>query len=330
MNLLRATGEAQSEPPAGAETQQPQIRNVAGLHSHLRPVRWKPPSDSADVQRLSNAARRRSWSQPDLRADSGALAAIVRALAFAGPELSSGYSPAHAQSRRTVPDEASHVPAIDPRRLLPAVDRRRIQPPRPTTIRIASFSNGVATCSAPTLNTHLVSNFLQTALLPALQRLKIGPVGVFTEIGDDATKSIYTLVPFESLSADAGRRRTTRGRLKSSSPPPPTTCLSDKETPAYDRIESQLMIAFSGFPRVKTPRSGDRIFELRVYESHSELKAKLKIEMFNEAEFDDLPQSRTRWRLLRRNDHRRQPAESDLHAGLQRYGRTRPRLAGLP
>ena len=44
------------------------------------------------------------------------------------------------------------------------------------------------------------------------------------------------------------------------------------------------MHAFTGAPRVEIPRSGERIFELRVYESHSEWKAQLKIEMFNAAE----------------------------------------------
>ena len=44
------------------------------------------------------------------------------------------------------------------------------------------------------------------------------------------------------------------------------------------------MRAFTGVPTVQIPRTGERIFELRVYESHNELKAQLKIEMFNVAE----------------------------------------------
>ncbi len=35
---------------------------------------------------------------------------------------------------------------------------------------------------------------------------------------------------------------------------------------------------------MEIPRTGERIFELRIYESHNELKARLKIEMFNQAE----------------------------------------------
>ncbi|MCA9167369.1 MAG: NIPSNAP family protein, partial [Planctomycetales bacterium] len=61
---------------------------------------------------------------------------------------------------------------------------------------------------------------------------------------------------------------------------------TEKNKPAYKRIETQLMVAFEGFPTVQTPLTGDRLFEMRVYESHNEYKAKLKVEMFNVHEFD--------------------------------------------
>jgi hypothetical protein len=131
----------------------------------------------------------------------------------------------------------------------------------------------------------LVSNFLQHAVLPALKRLNIGPVGVFSESGQDASKSLYTLVPFDSL-----EQFVNLGRVLGSDQEFLTAAgdylSASKESPAYDRIENQLMVAFKGHPQVTIPRSGDRIFELRIYESHSELKAKLKIEMFNDAEFE--------------------------------------------
>ena len=46
------------------------------------------------------------------------------------------------------------------------------------------------------------------------------------------------------------------------------------------------MRAFAGMPRVESPKKtfGDkRIFELRIYESHSRIKAQKKIDMFNNA-----------------------------------------------
>lgn len=58
-----------------------------------------------------------------------------------------------------------------------------------------------------------------------------------------------------------------------------------KKDPAFTRIDSTLMVAFKGFPELADPEGdggGERFFELRVYESHDELKGRLKVEMFNE------------------------------------------------
>ena len=55
--------------------------------------------------------------------------------------------------------------------------------------------------------------------------------------------------------------------------------------PAYVRQERQLMLAFKDMPTVEapSPAMGDgRIFEWRVYESHSIRAAQKKIDMFNE------------------------------------------------
>jgi hypothetical protein len=102
-------------------------------------------------------------------------------------------------------------------------------------------------------------------------------------MGADAGLSISTLTAFDSLSdwTELGDRLAADQTFISAAD---EYLSSPKNAPAYERIESQLMIAFAGYPRVKTPRSGERIFELRTYESHSEVQAKLKIEMFNDAE----------------------------------------------
>jgi hypothetical protein len=43
------------------------------------------------------------------------------------------------------------------------------------------------------------------------------------------------------------------------------------------------MKAFANMPRIELPEKKARLFELRRYESHSEVAGKKKIEMFNEA-----------------------------------------------
>ena len=55
----------------------------------------------------------------------------------------------------------------------------------------------------------------------------------------------------------------------------------------YERIESTLLRAFSGFPRHSVPkhesRHSDRIYELRSYQGPTEKHYEDKVEMFNEA-----------------------------------------------
>ncbi len=57
------------------------------------------------------------------------------------------------------------------------------------------------------------------------------------------------------------------------------------DDPAYGRIESSLMVAFDDMPKLEVPpqlsQKKPRIFELRIYESHSLQAGKKKVEMFN-------------------------------------------------
>ena len=131
----------------------------------------------------------------------------------------------------------------------------------------------------------IIDRFLRTAAIPALNRLGVKPIGVFYDKENKDDLSVYTLAPFASLEACFG----TNERLAADSEflENANEYLStQKDSPAYSRIESSIMRAFDGFPMVKAPLSRERIFELRTYESHNELKAILKVEMFNEAELD--------------------------------------------
>ncbi|MBC7354350.1 MAG: NIPSNAP family protein [Thermogutta sp.] len=54
------------------------------------------------------------------------------------------------------------------------------------------------------------------------------------------------------------------------------------EDPTYQRVESSLLLAFDGVPKVEVPTTADsRIFQLRIYESHNLTKHVKKVEMFN-------------------------------------------------
>ena len=65
---------------------------------------------------------------------------------------------------------------------------------------------------------------------------------------------------------------------------------SPKDNPAFDRIESWLLLAFAGMPKLEQPTYSkerkSRMFELRTYQSHSEVKALKKVQMFNSGEIE--------------------------------------------
>ncbi len=125
-------------------------------------------------------------------------------------------------------------------------------------------------------------DFLAKAAIPAWERLGIKPVGVF-EFLDDSSPDLYVLLPAASadilLSAN-DRLMADAEFLKAGA----AVLGAPKSDPAYQRVESTLMLAFDGVPTVRTPAKGDeRVFRLRIYESHNAERAKKKIEMFNTA-----------------------------------------------
>jgi hypothetical protein len=59
--------------------------------------------------------------------------------------------------------------------------------------------------------------------------------------------------------------------------------------PPFERMESSLMIAFEGYPKLTaspvSAQHGSRVFQLRTYESPSSHDHRVKVEMFNSGEF---------------------------------------------
>jgi hypothetical protein len=131
--------------------------------------------------------------------------------------------------------------------------------------------------------------FLRDALVPALNRLGISPVGVFNvEIGEGSPR-FHVLLPAASVDVLA-TAETHLGLdaeyLKAGAP----FLTAPADQPAMVRIESSLMIAFEGWPNLKLPAATtdhkDRLFELRTYESPSDQDHRRKVEMFNSGEFE--------------------------------------------
>ena len=126
----------------------------------------------------------------------------------------------------------------------------------------------------------LILDYLTAAEIPALNRIGIAPVGVFKILEPD-TPDLYVLLLHNSLNSvlaassiidsDPQYRKDYEKLLNAP--------ISD---PAYERINTSLLLAFDQMPRLEIPTKADtRIFLLRIYESHDSIKASKKVEMFN-------------------------------------------------
>ena len=111
----------------------------------------------------------------------------------------------------------------------------------------------------------------------------LGPVGIFTETGDGAGPSLHVLLVYPTLDKFAAAPLALEG--DSEYQKAATEYLAaPKDSPAFDRIESWLMVAFPGEPQITPPEQSSRVLELRTYESRGEERARRKIEMFDDGE----------------------------------------------
>jgi hypothetical protein len=145
----------------------------------------------------------------------------------------------------------------------------------------------------------LLDAYLEGAMLPALARAGIKNTGVFTEleINKDANTSVpkagspvWVLITHSSLDSFV-RLSATLNADPAVQAAGAAYLQAPKTAPAFERIDSWLLLAFAGMPKLELPafsrdRVPTRVFEMRDYESHSEAKALSKIAMFNEGEIE--------------------------------------------
>src|SRR5271163_2887071 len=125
------------------------------------------------------------------------------------------------------------------------------------------------------LGTKLTENYFADALIPALNRLGIARVGAFSVYFGPETLAYYLLMPSSKLET----------LVKAGAP----FWNAPAGSPPYIRIESSLLRAFEGYPRVTPPASaatkGKRIYQLRQYQSPTNADHVRKVEVFHEGEF---------------------------------------------
>jgi hypothetical protein len=154
----------------------------------------------------------------------------------------------------------------------------------------------------PDTSSAVLENYLEKALIPALNARGLANVGVFTEVEVDkkavtakpkigtptAPVAIWMLIThpslesFTQISAELNTDATVQAAA-------PEFFRTPKSNPACDRVDTWLLRAFAGMPKLAVPafsknKTPSRIFELRDYESHSEERALSKMAMFNDGE----------------------------------------------
>ncbi|MFZ0392231.1 MAG: NIPSNAP family protein [Terracidiphilus sp.] len=134
----------------------------------------------------------------------------------------------------------------------------------------------------------LTERYIGDALIPALARRGMGPVGAFhLDIGPE-TPVTYVLIPSRSIDAlvtlDLDLAHDPEF-LKAADP----FWSAPASAQAFVRVESSLLAAFEGWPCVTPPQPplahAQRIFQLRTYESPSFSDHVRKVEMFHAGEF---------------------------------------------
>ena len=123
--------------------------------------------------------------------------------------------------------------------------------------------------------------FFAEAAIPAMNRIGINRVGVFSML-EDESPNLYLLSPHKSLESAATwihQLIKDEAFLKAGA----AVVNATKEKPAYTRMESSLLWAFDGMPTLEIPsKKKSRVFQLRTYESHGVMAGQRKIEMFND------------------------------------------------
>ena len=135
----------------------------------------------------------------------------------------------------------------------------------------------------------LTESYFSGALIPALARLGLGPVGAFKlDIGPE-TPAYYLLIPGPSVEslAELDLRLAEDAEFLAVAAP---FWNATSTAPAFQRAEISLLAAFEGWPKLTPPPAAatkaKRIFQLRTYESPSDGEHVRKVEMFHSGEFE--------------------------------------------
>ena len=134
--------------------------------------------------------------------------------------------------------------------------------------------------------------------MPALNRAGIDRVGVFgveppAEVDEPVdpvdSLSVWAIIAFPTVGDFTAMKSTLEADAEYLEAAAPMYA-TPRQEPIYERVESWFLRAFKGMPVMELPpqtaAGQDRIFELRLYESHNEETARRKVHMFDNGEID--------------------------------------------
>lgn len=148
----------------------------------------------------------------------------------------------------------------------------------------------VFTCKTPEKKAQLIHIF-ENALIPALNRQKITPVGIFEtdgtlNEGDQSYDPTNDLRVFVLCQYDSPERliRVTPKLLADKQYMKDAAAIFEApmNDPIYDSCESTLMLGFNNCPKIEVPvTSKSRIFQIRFYNSYNIERNASKVDMFD-------------------------------------------------
>ena len=140
----------------------------------------------------------------------------------------------------------------------------------------------------------LTAHYFENALIPALGRMGFGPIGAFSLYLGPETPTSYLLIPAASAEAlvTVDLHLAEDSEFQKAAEPFWT---APAAAPSFQRVESSLLIAFAGYPKLTPPpgaaTKAKRIFQLRTYESPTYRDHVVKVDMFHKGEFEYFKES---------------------------------------
>jgi hypothetical protein len=131
------------------------------------------------------------------------------------------------------------------------------------------------------------ADYFSNALIPALNRMKIAPVGVFNATIGMTSPNPYLLMPCASLETLAKLDEKLLADADYQKAAKPFVTATGAQ-PAVMRVDSSLLQAFPKYPKLTLPQAAvakkTRIYEIRTYESPSDQNHQIKMEQMQAGE----------------------------------------------